>query len=146
MSWIAALFHNRVLIAAVIAWTVAQLLKAILYAVMHRRFDWHRLLGDGGMPSSHSATVTAAATACAILYGLDSGTFALSLLLAFVTCHDAMNSRREIGKQAAVIKELAKDKESEMDIVLKEFVGHTPTQVVAGILLGLAVGLLVSLL
>ncbi len=84
--------------------------------------------------------------ACGILYGLDSALFALAVLLAFITCHDAMHSRREIGKQAAVIKELAKERESEMEIALKEFVGHTPSQVIAGVVLGLAMGTVVSLL
>lgn len=141
-----AILQNRILIAAVLAWTAAQIIKAVLHGVIHRHFEWHRLLGDGGMPSTHSATVTAAATACGMLYGLDSGVFALAVLLAFITCHDAMHARQEIGKQAAAIKELAKDRESDLDIVLKEFVGHTPAQVVVGIVLGLAAGLAVSLL
>ena len=146
MGFFGAILQNRLLIAAVLAWTLAQVIKAVLYGVIHHHFDWRRLLGDGGMPSTHSATVTAAATACGILYGLDSAVFALAVLLAFITCHDAMHSRREIGKQAAVINELAKEQECELEIALKDFVGHTPSQVIAGIILGLVVGLVVSLL
>ncbi len=146
MDLVMDLLHNRILITAAAAWTIAQLLKAAIYALMNRRFEWRRLLGDGGMPSTHSATVTAAATACGMICGLDSGVFALAVLLAFITCHDAMHARQEIGKQAAAIKELAREQESDMDIALKEFVGHTPAQVVVGIALGFAVGLAVSLI
>lgn len=141
-----SLIGNRILIAAVLTWVTSQLVKAALYGVIHHQFDWHRLIGDGGMPSTHSATVTAAAAACGMIYGLDSGAFALAVILAFITCHDAMHARQEIGKQAAAIKELARERESDMDIALKEFVGHTPSQVIAGIILGLVVGLVVSLL
>ena len=146
MDWVVQLIHNRILIAALIAWLAAQLIKTALFALMNRRVDWRRLLGDGGMPSSHSATGMAAAAACGVQCGLDSAVFAALVLLAFVTCHDAMHSRQEIGKQAAAIKELAKERENDLDIVLKEFVGHTPTQVVVGIVIGLVIGLMVSLL
>ena len=146
MDMLSQLVDNRILITAAVTWAASQVIKTILYAVIHRRLDWGRLVGDGGMPSTHSATVTSAATACGIHCGLGSAVFALSVLLAFITCHDAMNSRREIGKQAVVIKELAKEQESELDIALKEFVGHTPTQVVVGILLGIAMGMAVNLL
>jgi len=144
MELFADLLHNRILICAAVTWTTSQVIKAALYSVINHGFDWRRLFGDGGMPSSHSATVTAAAAACGILYGLDSAVFALAVLLAFITCHDAMHSRQEIGKQAAVLRELTKDRENDIDIVLKEFVGHTPLQVAAGIVLGLIMGVVVS--
>ena len=144
METLLRLLSNRILITAILTWTVSQTIKTVLHAVINHGIDWKRLWGDGGMPSTHSATVTSAATACGILYVLDSAVFALGVLLAFITCHDAMNSRREIGKQAAVIKELAREQESDLDIALKEFVGHTPSQVVAGIVLGLVMGLVVS--
>ena len=146
MEMLQKLLENRILITAVLTWSVSQIIKTVLYAILHRGVEWRRLFGDGGMPSTHSATVTSAATACGILYGLDSAVFALAVLLAFITCHDAMHSRREIGRQAAVIKELAREQESEIEIALKEFVGHTPTQVVVGILLGLVMGLAMTLL
>lgn len=144
MGAFTALIHNRVLIAAVIAWLISQLLKTILFAIIHKGIDWTRFVGDGGMPSSHSATVTAAACCCGLTCGLDSAVFAASFLLAFITCHDAMHSRQEIGKQAQVLKELTKDRLEDFDVALKEFVGHTPSQVVVGILIGLAVGIVVS--
>ena len=146
MEALSALFHNRILIAAVLAWTAAQVIKAVLYGVIHHGFDVRRLFGDGGMPSSHSATVTAAAAACGLTCGLDSPVFAVSVILAFITCHDAMHSRQEIGKQAAVLRELTKEREDEIEIKLKEFVGHTPSQVVVGITIGLLIGGAVCLL
>ena len=146
MDMLISLIHNRILIAAVIAWTTSQLLKTILYAVIHKGIDWTRFVGDGGMPSSHSATVTAAAACCGMTCGLDSAAFAIAFLLAFITCHDAMHSRQEIGKQAAVLKELTKDRLEDFDVVLKEFVGHTPTQVSVGVLIGLVIGIIAGVM
>lgn len=80
MDLLRGILHNRILIAAVLAWTAAQVIKAVLYGLIHHHFDWRRLLGDGGMPSTHSATVTAAATACGLMNGLDSAIFALAVL------------------------------------------------------------------
>ncbi len=136
------LLTNRILLAGVCAWLTAQVLKTIIHAVVNKRLDLSRLVGDGGMPSGHSATVSAAATMCALTYGTGSGVFALSAILAIITCHDAMNSRQEIGKQAAVLNKLIRDvlEGEDPEIVLEEFVGHTPFQVMAGILLGVLVG------
>ena len=140
---IVALLKNRVLMSGVIAWLIAQVAKAIIYAIVNRQFDAKRLVGDGGMPSGHSATVSAVATTCALTYGADSGLFAISMILAVITCHDAMNSRQEIGKQAALLNEIVRDlMEGESpEAALEEFVGHTPTQVCVGITLGILVGL-----
>lgn len=146
MDRLLSLFDNRILIAAVVAWTLAQSSKAVLYGILHRHFDWRRLLGDGGMPSAHSATVASAAAAAGMVYGFDSGLFALAVILAFITCHDAMNSRQQIGKQAVVIKKLASERETDMVVALKELVGHTPSQVLVGILLGIIIGLVVGLI
>ena len=94
------------------------------------------------MPSGHSATVTSLAALSALTYGTDSFQFAVTAILAIVVCHDAMGVRLETGKQAVAINEILEvfelihpDKISEAN--LKEFVGHTPIQVMAGILLGI---------
>ena len=142
MDLLQALFSNRILIAGVCAWLAAQVLKTIIHAVMNRRLDLHRLVGDGGMPSGHSATVSAVATMCALTCGADSAVFAVSAILAIITCHDAMNARQEIGKQAVVLNKLIQDMlegEGNPETMLEEFVGHTPFQVCAGILLGILV-------
>ena len=135
------LLANRVLIAGIIAWLIAQVIKTIIHAILNHGIDWSRLVGDGGMPSGHSATVSAVALMCALTYGADSGVFAVAAILAVITCHDAMSSRQEIGKQAALLNKIVRDvlEGGDPEAALEELVGHTPLQVCAGILLGLAV-------
>ena len=130
-----------------IAWLFAQVLKTMIYALVHRKIDWSRLFGDGGMPSGHSATVTAMASRTLVLYGAGSFEFAVTVMLAIIVMHDAMGVRLETGKQAVVIKQMAQlwedmGKDISNEEKLKEFVGHTPMQVVAGALLGIFVSLL----
>ncbi len=141
MDFFRQLLANRILIAPVAAWLAAQVLKTIIHAIVNKGIDWSRLVGDGGMPSGHSATVSATAAMCALRCGADSPVFAVSVILAIITCHDAMNSRQEIGKQAAVLNKLIKDmlEGGDPETVLEEFVGHTPFQVAAGVLLGILV-------
>jgi acid phosphatase family membrane protein YuiD len=144
MNWIEQLLSNRVIINGFTSWIAAQVLKTIIYAVIHKKIDWLRLLGGGGMPSSHSATVTAIAATCAIYYGLASFEFGVTVILAFIVMHDAMGVRLETGKQTKVINQLIEFIDSMgSDLTpeekLKEFVGHTPPQVFGGILLGLTV-------
>ena len=143
MDWLWDLITNRFFIVSVSSWFVAQFLKTVIYALENKKWDWSRLFGDGGMPSGHSATVSSLAMISALTYGFDSFQFAVTAILAIIVCHDAMGVRLETGKQAVKINEileafelLAPDKISEAN--LKEFVGHTPIQVMAGILLGIA--------
>ena len=142
MDWLLDLITNPFLITAISSWAIAQVLKAIINAVVHKKFSLDRLFGDGGMPSGHSATVTSLAVITALNYGTGSFQFAVSAILAIVVCHDAMGVRQETGKQAVVINEIVKTysilaEEKLPDVKLKEFVGHTPVQVVAGVLLGI---------
>ena len=143
MDWLWDLITNRFFIVSVSSWFVAQFLKTVLYALENKKWDWTRLFGDGGMPSGHSATVSSLAVLSALTFGFGSFEFAVTAILAIIVCHDAMGVRLETGKQAVKINEileafelLAPDKISEAN--LKEFVGHTPIQVMAGILLGIA--------
>lgn len=141
------IFQNRILICAVLSWLAAQVSKTVIYAVINRSFDWKRLFGDGGMPSGHSATVSALAAGCALVYGLASFEFAISLLLAIIVMHDAMGVRRETGKQAQLLTEISDilgnltDQEL-AEAKLKLFVGHTPFQVTIGAMLGIVMALI----
>ena len=142
MDWLIELITNPFLITSVSSWLIAQVLKTVIFAIITKHFDWHRLFGDGGMPSGHSATVSSLATFCALKYGPGSGLFAISAILATIVCHDAMGVRRETGKQAFIINEIIKafedlSQETLPEVKLKEFVGHTPIQVIAGILIGI---------
>lgn len=147
-DFIQKLLSNRILIAAACGWFVAQILKTIIYVIVNRDFNPERLIGDGGMPSSHSATVMGLVTATAMQYGPDTFEFAVSAIMALIVMHDAMGVRRETGKQAKVINtmmglfaELGSNVSPEKK--LKEFVGHSPMQVIMGALLGVVVGLFV---
>ena len=148
MEFLIKLFTNPYLLTALTAWFLAQLTKVILNFVIHKKVIWERLIGDGGMPSGHSATVAALATATAILQGPDSVAFALAGILAIVVCHDAMGVRQETGKQAQILNELIQILESEdlPEVKLKELVGHTPLQVLMGILLGISTALVMCTL
>ena len=142
MNWFLELITNPFLLTSLSSWFVAQVLKTIIYAIQNKKLDMERLFGDGGMPSGHSATVSSLAVFCGLHFGFGTFQFAVTAILAIIVCHDAMGVRLETGKQALVINEileafelLAPDKISEAN--LKEFVGHTPIQVLAGILLGI---------
>jgi len=143
---ITGLMNNRLLTNSMLAWALAQVIKTILYGVMHRKLDFHRLFGDGGMPSGHSATVTALAVTAGLEYGFSSAAFAISAILAIIVMHDAMGVRLEAGKHARAINELLElfSSEVEPDIKLKEFLGHTPMQVCFGALLGLLLAVFIS--
>ncbi len=158
MGVINELLANRVLIAGITGWASAQVIKAILYSILHKEFSIERLFGDGGMPSGHSATVSAMAMMALLHYGIGSFEFAVSTMLAIIVMHDAMGVRLETGRQAEVINELTALFEEIVDEFnaeetlekkfqkvfseekLKEYVGHTPIQVIAGCLLGLLIG------
>ena len=152
LEWIIELITNPFLMTAVLAWFIAQVMKTIIYAVINKKFRFERMVGDGGMPSGHSATVCSLATITLLMFGPSSFEFGVSALLAIIVCHDAMGVRRESGKHAVILNEiipilekLAKEEElSELE--LKEFVGHTPLQVIAGGAVGICSAVLAWLL
>ncbi len=148
MNYIIAALNNPVFMSAAWGWLSAQILKVIIYTIVNKDFDPSRLLGDGGMPSSHSATVMGLVTASIICYGTDSFEFAVSAILAIIVMHDAMGVRRETGRQAVVLNnmmDLFEQMGSDLPFEkkLKEFVGHTPLQVTMGAILGVIIGLVV---
>mgnify|MGYP000860315690 FL=1 len=147
MQYLQDLFHNKILIAALVAWAIAQAIKAILYTIVNREFRFERLVGSGGMPSSHAATVCAMTTAVAMQFGLASFEFAISFVLSSVVLHDARGVRQEAGKQAVTITAIIDHLIKEGKIIelpeweLKELIGHTPLQVLIGSIVGIGVGL-----
>jgi acid phosphatase family membrane protein YuiD len=146
MDFFTELPKNHILIAAIAGWLVAQVLKTIIHMIYTKEFVAERLVGNGGMPSSHSATVCALATATFMEYGSGSFQFAIAVIFAIVVMHDASGVRRETGIQAKVLNDIIQvisDMSSDMSPhdKLKEFVGHTPLQVVVGAALGVIVAL-----
>ena len=142
------LVTNRVVVAGFIAWAIAQGLKVILTLIVSRRFDGTRMWGSGGMPSSHSAMVCAIVTSIGFSEGFGSPVCALAACFAAVVMYDAAGVRRSTGKNAAVINHLLDGLAGNGFVFdeerLKELVGHTPVQVLAGALLGILVGTLVG--
>jgi acid phosphatase family membrane protein YuiD len=143
MEYIIDFLTNPYLLTGLGGWFWAQILKTIIHAIINKKIVWERLVGDGGMPSGHSATVTSLALFVAMRHGANSFEFAVCGILAIIVCHDAMGVRLETGKQAMVLNELVKafEKLTTDDHLpeekLKEFVGHTPIQVLAGIAVGI---------
>ena len=144
MKYLVDIFTNPLIMVPVISWLTAQVIKVILNAALTKHFSIERLFGDGGMPSGHSATVIAFAVMCGWTFGFSGFQFAVAGIFAIVVMHDAVGVRREAGKQAKSIKQIAeiingmilgKNEEIRTE-KLKEFVGHTPLQVVFGALLG----------
>lgn len=136
---------NLILVLSAIAWALAQLLKFLGPLVRRRKIDFRQIMSSGGMPSSHSAFVCACASATGVLYGCASPLFALAVVMAIVVMYDAANVRKAAGEQAKILNYMM-DHWMEMKPELfgkelKEFLGHTPVQVFAGALLGIAVGL-----
>ena len=138
------LLANQILITAVIGWVVAQVLKTIIDCALNHGFSPERLVGSGGMPSSHSSTVCACASALACLYGTSSPHFAVSTVLAAVVMYDASNVRRAAGEQARLLNYIMENWSDMQPEVfgkkLKEMLGHTPLQVLMGALLGIIIG------
>ena len=140
------LLFNPILLAAVIAWTVAQVLKVLIEFMLLRRWNWALVFQAGGMPSSHSAMVSAAALSIGLFKGFDQPVFAVASILAMIVIYDATGIRREAGRQAALIntmiEEIAKGKIAQTKR-LREVLGHTPGEAIMGMLLGLGLAVLI---
>lgn len=141
------LFGNRIADVVFIAWFIAQFYKLLSCVVLEKRLDIRRMWGTGGMPSSHSSTVTSLAAAVAIVEGEKSTMFAIALIFSGVVMYDAAGIRRAAGKQAGVLNKIVerlahKIEEKIHDENLKELLGHTPFEVLIGAILGIVVAFL----
>ena len=153
MKFIADIFTNPAILVPIFAWMSAQILKTLINFCVTHEFKFERLIGDGGMPSGHSATVMSLAVFCGLAYGFQSIYFGITAILAIIVMHDAMGVRREAGKHAVQIKHIAEiingmftgETEHIRTEKLKEFIGHTPLQVIFGALLGFIVALVYTL-
>lgn len=145
---------NYILSAAIAGWFTAQVMKTVIESILAGSFQIERMWGDGGMPSAHSATVCAMVVSTARVEGVHSSIFAVACVVAIITMHDAMGVRRETGEQAKVLNKMleqwfafGEQGNPFLDTQhLKEMVGHTPLQVLGGIMVGSLVGFLVPLL
>ena len=151
MNSIRDLFGNYVLNVAILCWLSAQLLKTLLNFMKTRRFNPERLVGAGGMPSSHSASVCGVTIALARSQGFASPLFALAFLMAAIVMYDAMGVRRQAGEHAKVINMIVRKNKNYVTYMpkdkdgLKEFLGHTPLEVMGGALLGILIAILLPM-
>ena len=137
--------HNLTFWAGIIAWLTAQLIKVVVNTVRTHTFDFRFLYSPGGMPSSHTAAACAVCTSVGILDGPGSTLFAVTVLVAFVIMYDAQGVRRAAGLQARILNQIVEAMRTEHRLPphkLVELLGHTELEVVAGLLLGVAVALL----
>jgi acid phosphatase family membrane protein YuiD len=137
-----SIFHNHVLIAALIAWGIAQTIKLPIEYLQTHKWNWALLVQAGGMPSSHTALVVGITHGVGLSVGFDSALFALAFAMSMIVIYDATGIRRQAGKQAELINAMINDlaagnplKEEQ----LREVLGHTPLEALGGILLGLVV-------
>lgn len=142
---IGSILGNDIINATVIAWLIAQVLKLFTSYEPGQKFDFSRMFGSGGMPSSHSAGMTAMSFMVLRICGFNSPEFAISLIISIVVMYDARGVRRAAGEHATIINKMMRlhnNGESIFgDKYLKELIGHTPFQVFMGALLGIVVGM-----
>ncbi len=136
------IFFNQYFYIAFIAWLIAQLSKVVTNLVIEKRLNLYRLVGSGGMPSSHSSFVMGLSTSIGLDKGWDSASFAIALVFSLVIMYDASGVRRAVGKQAIILNtmldDLSKHKHIEQE-KLKELIGHTPYEVLVGAILGIVI-------
>jgi uncharacterized protein len=133
---------NPALIAALVAWGLAQVIKVPLEFLLKKRWDWTLLLRAGGMPSSHSALVTACAHSIGLSQGFQTPLFALAAVFAMVVIYDATGIRRQAGKHAEIINTMIRDLAHGHPLreeQLREVLGHTPLEALSGTIFGLLV-------
>lgn len=137
--------QNKVFIITLYAWIIAQAIKVAIGVLHQRRFDFRWLVGTGGMPSSHTSGATCLAAILGLEYGFNSPFFALAASFAIVVMFDAQGVRRATGKQARILNKIMDDiywRGRASEGRLRELVGHTPVEVLAGALLGIGVAIL----
>lgn len=141
--------RNPVAVAGFLAWFLAQGLKPLFNYFGARRWDWMLIISPGGMPSSHSALMTAVTTAIGLTVGWATPLYALSVAVTGVVVYDAMGVRRQAGIQAERINKLVEEvfnKTASAEYVienLKEIIGHSPTEAVGGVTFGVVIALIV---
>lgn len=135
-----AVLDGQTLLACFVSWAVAQTLKVVIHSASQRRLDLSIWASAGGMPSSHSALVTALATAIGLRHGFGSDLFAIALILAVIVMYDAAGVRQAASAQARILNQIIDELFQGHPISeerLRELLGHTPTQVFAGALIGI---------
>lgn len=135
---------NKALVIPAGVWVISQVLKVLVVLAREKRLELQFLVGSGGMPSSHTALVCSLATVVGMTQGFGSVVFAVVAILAMVVMYDAAGVRRAVGRQSAILNRIVKEllekrPRDEVERDLREFIGHTPFQVIAGAVLGISI-------
>ncbi len=135
---------NKVLVIPLCAWAVAQLIKTFVALLQGKGLDFRYLVSSGGMPSAHSAVVTALATAVGMIQGFGSAVFGIAVILAVVVMYDAAGVRQSVSHQSVVLNHIVhelrlKHPLTSLEADIRELIGHTPFQVIVGAALGIAI-------
>lgn len=138
------ILSNRSIWIGVLAWAIAQILKIILTYIQIGKMDFERMFGAGGMPSSHTALITAVSVSVGKRVGFGDPIFAVSAVLSMIVMYDAVGVRRAAGQQAKAINMLFNWQGFKLEQQLKELLGHTPLQVFCGALLGISLGIVIG--
>ncbi|MBU1727221.1 MAG: divergent PAP2 family protein [Candidatus Omnitrophica bacterium] len=139
------IIRNKILLVTISAWFIAQSIKVILGIVREKRFDFRWFVGSGGMPSSHAAGASCLATSIGFQDGFEAVSFALAAAFAIVVMFDAQGVRRASGKQARILNKITEDiywRGKLEEARLRELIGHTPVEVIAGFFLGVVIAVI----
>ena len=146
MEHLFSFFQNKILWTSILAWFIAQAIKVVLVFIKHKKIDFTRMIGSGGMPSSHSSFSVSLAMSTGLSHGFNSTIFAMCFCFALIVMYDAAGVRRSAGEQAKILNKIVEEWEqgdfSHTDIKLKELLGHTPFEVFAGAVLGVVISLI----
>ena len=134
------ILNNKPLIISAISWLTAGIMKVVVECIVNKKIDFKRVVGAGGMPSSHTSTVVALAVSIGRYEGITSAAFAIAVIFMIIVIHDATGVRLETGKQAKVLNAMMFESDAFKDLdfekQLKEYIGHTPLQAVVGAIVG----------
>ena len=141
------MLNNYALICSIMGWLIASVAKILIVLIREKRLDLKKIFASGGMPSSHSATVSSLAIAVAKTDSVRSTSFAIAFMFAFIVMYDASGVRRAAGEQARILNQVVNNMSENKPVYLKknlkELIGHTPLEVVVGALLGILIALLI---
>lgn len=146
MGILGEIFKNKYIVVPLLLWFFIQIFKVIYDLITTKKFNFKRILGAGGMPSSHSAVVVGLATLIGKYEGVNTPIFAVALIFSFIVMYDAAGVRRAAGKQAKLLNQIVETpglSGLQVSEKLVEVLGHTPIQVLVGVLIGLFVGAIV---
>ena len=140
MEMLSPILNNKPLIISAISWLTAGIMKVVVECIVNKKIDFKRVVGAGGMPSSHTSTVVALAVSIGRYEGITSAAFAIAVIFMIIVIHDATGVRLETGKQAKVLNAMMFESDAFKDLdfekQLKEYIGHTPLQAVVGAIVG----------